>query len=262
MKSLVKFIKESLDAQINESASVEAILMFLNRLDGECVKICDLPADTDGNKFAKDLANEFDSEDVSIEYCDDCKCILIKPKDCKNCDDCKEIKYTELFKESLSEDKVEVYDTVKDYNDNEWVVIDIFNVNKSNESDYNKFLKEYDGTGSQKDMYPELKDVKNDGYDYVVACHNADDEREVVVWCYGDNGVTKIEESLSEDEFKNLYMKVIQDFNRSQIFKHLEEIANDDLKLKKLYDKVKSVEQTKHLDTHDALYHLIQHDKV
>ena len=55
---------------------------------------------------------------------------------------------------------------------------------------------------------------------------------------------------------------VIKDFDSSQIFKHLEEIANDDLKLKKLYDKVKSVEQTKHLDTHDALYHLIQHDKV
>ena len=40
-------------------------------------------------------------------------------------------------------------------------------------------------------MQPELKDVKNDGYDYIVACHNADDEREVVVWCYGEGGVTK-----------------------------------------------------------------------
>ena len=29
MKSLVEFIKESLDEQINESASVEALLMFL-----------------------------------------------------------------------------------------------------------------------------------------------------------------------------------------------------------------------------------------
>ena len=35
MKSLLEFIKESLDAQINESASVEALLMFLNRWDGE-----------------------------------------------------------------------------------------------------------------------------------------------------------------------------------------------------------------------------------
>ena len=197
MKSLVEFIKESLDAQINESASVEALLMFLNRWDGECVKICDLPVETDGNEFAKELADEFDSEDTVIEYCDDCKCIIIKPKDCENCDDCKEIKYTELFKESLSEDEVKVNDTVKDYNDNEWIVIDVFNVNRSNETDYKKFLKEYDGTGSQRDIYPELKDVKDDGYDYVVACHNADDKREVVVWCYGDGGVTKIEESLS-----------------------------------------------------------------
>ena len=191
MKSLVEFIKESLDIQINESASVEALLMFLNRWDGECVKICDLPAGTDGNKFAKELADEFDSEDTVIEYCGDCKCIIIKPKDCENCDDCREIKYAELFKESLSEDEVKVNDTVKDSNDNEWIVIDVFDVNKSNESDYNKFLKEYDGTGSQKDMHPELKDVKNDGYDYIVACHNADDEREVVVWCYGEGGVTK-----------------------------------------------------------------------
>ena len=67
MKSLVEFIKESLDAQINEGASVEALLMFLNRWDGECVKICDLPAGTDGNKFAKELADEFDSEDTVIE---------------------------------------------------------------------------------------------------------------------------------------------------------------------------------------------------
>ena len=34
---------------------------------------------------------------------------------------------------------------------------------------------------------------------------------------------------------------MIKDFDRSQIFKHLEEIANDDLKLKKLYDKVKKM---------------------
>ena len=167
MKSLVEFIKESLDMRINESASVETVLMFLNRWDGECVKICDLPAGTDGNKLAKELADEFDSEDTVIEYCDDCKCIVIKPKDCEDCDDCKKIKYAELFKESLS-----------------------------------------------------------------------------------------------EDEFKKLYAKVIQDFDRSQVFKHLEEIANDDLELKKLYDKVKKVEQTKYLDTHDALYHLIQHGEL
>ena len=167
MKSLVKFIKESLDIQINESASVEAVLMFLNRWDGECVKICDLPDGTDGNTFAQELAYEFDSEDTVIEYCDDCKCIVIKPKDCEDYDDCKKIKYAELFKESLS-----------------------------------------------------------------------------------------------EEEFKKLYVKVIQDFDRSQVFKHLEEIANDDLKLKKLYDKVKNVEQTKYLDTHDALYHLIQHGEL
>ena len=262
MKSLVEFIKESLDVQINESASVESILMFLNRWNGECIKICDLPEGTDGNKFAKELADEFDSEDAVIEYCDDCKCILIKPKDCEDCDDCKKIKYTELFKESLSGDKVKVNDTVKDYNDNKWVVIDVFDVTKSNENDYKNFLKEYDGLGSQKDMYPELKDVKDDGYDCVVACHNADDEREVVVFCYGNGGVTKIEESLSEDEFKKLYMKVIQNFNRSQIFKHLEEISNNDMKLKKLYNKAQKIEQTKHLDMYDALYYLIQNGKV
>ena len=91
MKNLVEFIKESLDAQINESASVEAILMFLNRWDGECVKICDLPVGTDGNEFAKELADEFDSEDTVIEYCDDCKCIIIKPKDCENCQTAKNI---------------------------------------------------------------------------------------------------------------------------------------------------------------------------
>lgn len=191
MKSLIEFIKESLDTQINESASIEAVLMFLNRWDGECVKICNLPLGTDGKAFAKELADEFDSEDVEIEYCDDCKCIIIKSKDFEDCDDCKEIKYAELFKESLSEAEVKVNDTVKDHNDNEWVVIDVFDVNKSNESDYQKFLKEYDGLGSQKDMYPELKDVKDGGYHYVVACHNADDEREVVVFCYGDGGVTK-----------------------------------------------------------------------
>ena len=143
MKSLVEFIKESLDIQVNENASVEAILMFLNRWDGgECVKICDLPEGTDGNKFAKELAKEYHSDDIDIEYCGDCECVVIKPKDCENCDDCKKIKYAELFKESLSEDEVKVNDTVKDYNDNEWVVIDVFDVNKSNESDYKNFLKE------------------------------------------------------------------------------------------------------------------------
>ena len=262
MKSLVEFIKESLDEQINESASVEALLMFLNRWDGECVKICDLPAGTDGNKLAKELADEFDYEDTVIEYCDDCKCIVIKPKDCENCDDCKEIKYAELFKESLSEDEVKVNDTVKDYNDNEWIVIDVFDVNKSSEDDYKKFLKEYDGTGSQKDMRPELKDVKDDGYDYVVACHNADDERDVAVWCYGDGGVTKIEESLSEDEFKNMFNKVIKDWEGSQYFSHLEEIANNDVKLKKIYNDAKRIAQSKHIDIHDALYHLIRNSKV
>lgn len=262
MKSLIEFIKESLDTQINESASVETLLMFLNRWDGECVKICDLPVGTDGNEFAKELADEFDSEDTVIEYCDDCKCIIIKPKDCENCDDCKEIKYTELFKESLSEDEVKVNDTVKDYNDNEWIVIDVFNVNRSNETDYKKFLKEYDGTGSQRDIYPELKDVKDDGYDYVVACHNADDKREVVVWCYGDGGVTKIEESLSEDEFKNMFNKVIKDWEGSQYFSHLEEISNNNVKLKKIYNDAKKIEQSKHINIHDALYHLIRNSKV
>lgn len=191
MKSLVEFIKESLDAQINEGASVEALLMFLNRWDGECVKICDLPTGTDGNKFAKELADEFDSEDTTIEYCDDCKCIVIKPKDCENCDDCKEIKYTELFKESLSEDEVKVNDTVKDYNGDKWVVIKVFDVNNSSQSDYEAFLKEWDGVGSQKSEMPNISDVKDAGYSYIVATHNEDDEREVVVWCYGDGGVTK-----------------------------------------------------------------------
>ena len=145
MKSLVEFIKESLYAQINESASVEALLMFLNRWDGECVKICDLPTGTDGNKFAKELADEFDSEDTVIEYCDDCKCIVIKSKDCENCDDCKEIKYAELFKESKNEeDAPKELDVVKDYNDDKWVVIKAFDVNNSSQSDYEAFLKEWE----------------------------------------------------------------------------------------------------------------------
>ena len=54
MRSLVEFIKESLDAQINESASVETLLMFLNRRDGDCVTICDLQVETDGNEFDKE----------------------------------------------------------------------------------------------------------------------------------------------------------------------------------------------------------------
>lgn len=192
MKSLIEFIKESLDAQINESASVEALLMFLNRWDGECVKICDLPAGTDGNKLAKELADEFDSEDTVIEYCDDCKCIVIKSKDCENCDDCKEIKYAELFKESKNEeDAPKELDVVKDYNDDKWVVIKVFDVNNSSQSDYEAFLKEWDGTGSQKSEMPNISDVKDAGYSYIVATHNEDDEREVVVWCYGDGGVTK-----------------------------------------------------------------------
>ena len=162
MKSLVEFIKESLDAQINESASVEALLMFLNRWDGECVKICDLPAGTDGNKFAKELADEFDSENTVIEYCDDCKCIIIKSKDCENCDDCKEIKYAELFKESKNEeDAPKELDVVKDYNDDKWVVIKAFDVNNSSQSDYEAFLKEWDGTGSQKSEMPNISDVKD-----------------------------------------------------------------------------------------------------
>ena len=135
-------------------------------------------------------------------------------------------------------------------------------MNKSNEDDYKKFLKEYDGLGSQKDMYPELKDVKDDGYDYVVACHNADDEREVVVFCYGDGGVTKIEESLSENEFKNMFNNVIKDWEGSQYFSHLEEIANNDVKLKKVYNDAKKIEQSKHINIHDALYHLIRNSKV
>ena len=192
MKSLVEFIKESLDAQINESASLEALLMFLNRWDGECVKICDLPDGTDGNKLAKELADEFDSEDTVIEYCDDCKCIVIKSKDCENCDDCKEIKYAELFKESKNEEDVpKELDVVKDYNDDKWVVIKVFDVNNSSQSDYEAFLKEWDGTGSQKSEMPNISDVKDAGYSYIVATHNEDDEREVVVWCYGDGGVTK-----------------------------------------------------------------------
>ena len=167
MKSLVEFIKESLDMQINESASVETVLMFLNRWDGECVKICDLPDGTDGNAVAQELAYEVDSEDTVIEDCDDCKCIVIKPKDCKDCDDCKKIKYVELFKESLS-----------------------------------------------------------------------------------------------VDEFKKMFLNVIKDWDGTHCFNHLKEIANDDAKLKKVYNNVKKVEQTKHLNTHDALYHLSRHGKV
>ena len=68
MKSLVEFIKESLDIQVNENASVEAILMFLNRWDGECVKICDLPVGTDGNEFAKELADELNCAVQSIYF--------------------------------------------------------------------------------------------------------------------------------------------------------------------------------------------------
>ena len=118
------------------------------------------------------------------------------------------------------------------------------------------------GIGSQRDIYPELKDVKADGYDYVVACHNADDEREVVVWCYGDGGVTKIDESLSEDEFKEMYLKVIKDWDDTTYFHHLKEIADDDVKLKKVYRDAQNWERTKHVSTHDALYSLIGRGKV
>ena len=167
MRSLVEFLKESLYTEIDENASVEAILMFLNRWDGKCVKICDLPSGTDGSKFAKDLADQFNFEDTVIEYCDDCKCVIIKPKDCEDCDNCKEIKYAELFKESLS-----------------------------------------------------------------------------------------------EDEFKEMYLKVIKDWDGTTYFHHLEEIADDDVKLKKVYGDVQDWERTEHVSTHDALYSLIRRGKV
>ena len=167
MKSLVQFIEESINMKTNEDVSIETLLMFLNRWDGKCIKICNLPGNVDYAKVAKELEEEFDSEDVTIEYCDDCKCIVVKSKDCENCDDCEEVKYTELFKESLS-----------------------------------------------------------------------------------------------EDEFKKMFLNVIKDWDGTHCFNHLKEIANDDTKLKKVYNDVKKVEQTKHLDAHDALYSLIRHSKV
>lgn len=167
MKSLVQFIKESINMETNEDVSIETLLMFLNRWDGKCIKICNLPENADYAKVAKELEEEFDSEDVTIEYCDDCKCIVVKSKDCENCDDCEEVKYTELFKESLS-----------------------------------------------------------------------------------------------EDEFKKMFLNVIKDWDGTHCFNHLKEIANDDAKLKRVYNDVKKVEQTKHLNTHDALYSLIRHSKV
>ena len=59
-----------------------------------------------------------------------------------------------------------------------------------------------------------------------------------------------------------MFNKVIKDWEGSQNFKHLEEIANDDLKLKKVYNDAKKIEQSSHINMHDALYHLIRHGKV
>ena len=69
-------------------------------------------------------------------------------------------------------------------------------------------------------------------------------------------------ESLSEDEFKNMFNNVIKDWEGSQYFSHLEEIANNDVKLKKVYNDAKKIEQSKHINMHDALYHLIRNSKV
>lgn len=268
MKSLVEFIKESLNARhINEGASIESIIMFLNRWNGKCVKICDFPSGTDLEQFTQDLIDEYGEDKyTTIEYCEDCNCLVIKPKDCKNCDNCKKVKYNELFKDNSLFEQLEndpkAGDMVSDESGNKWIVMDIFDVNKSNENDYKDFLHEYDGTGVQKSEYPSINDVIDDGFDYVVACHNADDEREVVVWCYGGGGVTKVTESLSEDEFKDMYLKVIKDWEGTQYFNHLEEIADDDVKLKKVYGDVQDWERAKHVSMHDALYSLIRRGKV
>lgn len=268
MKKLVDFLKESLNTQhINEGASVESIIMFLNRWNGKCVKICDFPFGTDVEQFTQDLIDEYgEDEYTTIEYCEDCNCIVIKPKNCKNCDNCKKVKYDELFKDnSLFEqlkDEPKFGDVVSCENGNKWIVMDIFDTNKSDDEDYQDFLHEYDGTGEQKSEYPAIDDVIDAGFDYVVACSNADDEREVIVCCYGDGGVTKVTESLSEDEFKDMYLKVIKDWEGTQYFNHLEEIADNDMKIKKLYNDAKRIEQMKHISIHDALYSLIRNGKV
>lgn len=178
MKNLVDYLKESLHTQyINEGASVESVIMFLNRWNGKCVKICDFPYGTDVKQFTQDLIDEYgEDEYISIEYCEDCDCIVIKQKVCKNCDDCPKIKYNDLFK------------------------------------DNSLFVKE----GLSHD----------------------------------------------EEEFKNMYLKVIKDWDNTQDFNHLKEIADNDIKLKRVYKAAKKFEQTHSVSIHDALYSLIRHGKV
>ena len=69
--------------------------------------------------------------------------------------------------------------------------------------------------------------------------------------------------SLNEEIlFKYSFLKAIKDWYGAQCFTHLVEISNDDIKLKKAYNKVKKIEQAKCLDTHDALCYLIVRRKI
>ena len=54
----------------------------------------------------------------------------------------------------------------------------------------------------------------------------------------------------------------IKDWYGTQCFRHLVEISNDDMKLKKVYNKVKKIEQAKCLDAHDALCYLVVRRKI
>ena len=104
MKNLVDFLKESLNARhINEGASIESIIMFLNRWNGKCVKICDFPSDTDLEQFTQDLIDEYGEDKyTTIEYCEDCNCLVIKPKDCKNCDNCQHLENCDTYLENYA----------------------------------------------------------------------------------------------------------------------------------------------------------------
>ena len=69
--------------------------------------------------------------------------------------------------------------------------------------------------------------------------------------------------SLNEEIiFKYVFLMAIKDWYGTQCFRHLVEISNDDMKLKKVYNKVKKIEQAKCLDAHDALCYLVVRRKI
>lgn len=191
MKNLTEYLKESLEVEVveesKEDASVEAILMLLNRWDGKPTKVCELPAGADGKAIATELCDIFnDGEELAkIEWCDDCKCIKISPVDFDG-DDFKEVKYAEMFKEAKEEIPTPGMKMI-DYNDEDWICLSVVSINDS-ESDYKKLLNEYDN-GSMKEEFKTLADLKKAGYEYAVAAEYADDDRMCAVFVFGDDGI-------------------------------------------------------------------------